>query len=311
MKTLTHEPATNGQIRQITRVGTDAVEKTIEKFGLDKAGAQRVHARGGEFTRAICKEVVALLKELSISDCYIEEEEPSDRMYPKEYEGPNPIEEQIKAVAEIFEFDPTQALEYVQNLPEFPEGAEGWFAIPKVDALAKKHFLFKKKCNTVEQYCRAVEVVHKKIADTRAFSTYHDVLKYQSSWLQVHTRTVQALATLAENQPGDILIIAAQLGMSHRGRSIRRARECFVSNEFGLTSLIVGSVILTHPSRLVGWEELYMDCAGDESDVLFADDRFDHASEFDFGGGKVSFGSKKVDSASAFYGSASGFVPTS
>ncbi len=33
-------------------------------------------------------------------------------------------------------------------------------------------------------------------------------------------------------QPGDILIIAAQLGMSHRGRSVRLAREVFVANEW-------------------------------------------------------------------------------
>lgn len=62
-KVLT-QSATNGQLKQITRVGTDAVEKTIAEFGLDKEGAQYVHMHGDKITCAIKKAVIASLKDL-------------------------------------------------------------------------------------------------------------------------------------------------------------------------------------------------------------------------------------------------------
>jgi hypothetical protein len=118
------------------------------------------------------------------------------------------------------------------------------------------------------------------------------------------------LNLIAETQKGDILIIAAQLGMRHRGRSVRRAREVFISNEFGLGSLAVGSIILTHPERLVRWEELDMDCAGDEFDPD-ADGEFSHAPRFRFGfsDGKVEFVARRVGFACDAFGSVSAFLP--
>ena len=82
--------------------------------------------------------------------------------------------------------------------------------------------------------------------------------------LRQHSRTVEALAKLAETQTGDILIIAVQYGMRHRGKSVRRARETFASNEFGLGAFAIGCMALVHPERYVRWEELDTDCAGDE-----------------------------------------------
>lgn len=126
--------------------------------------------------------------------------------------------------------------------------------------------------------------------------------------MRVHACTTHALDLVAENQPGDILVIAAQLGMSHRGRSVRRAREVFVENEFGLGSLAVGSIILTHPERLVRYEELDMDCSGDEF-APAADGDFSYAPVFGFNGGnKGEFLAYRVDYAIDRYGSASGFV---
>ena len=274
-----------------------------DKAKLDNDRAQRLNERGGELQEGISK----LIAELSVSDRYADEEVSSSYTYPKEYNGPKSIEEQIKAIAEIFDLDPAQALEYTKNLPELPDGAEGWFAIPSVDALAKKHF--PEVTDPGEKYCRTVQLVHEKIASSRKFYNHRDG-KITSNHLRVHARTAHALDLIAENQPGNILVIAAQLGMQHRGRSVRRAREVFVTNEFGLGSLAVGSIVLTHPERLVRWEELDMDCSGDE----FAPDTdgvFSFAPIFSFHDGKVKFYAVRVDSAYDFYGSASGFVPQS
>jgi len=235
---------------------------------------------------------------------YRDEEVSSNYIYPKEYKGPKPIIDQINALAKILGLDPSQALEYTKSLPQLPDGAEGWFAILSDTGLQK---LFPQITDPAERYCKGVRLIHEKIADSRSFYNYREG-QITSAHLRVHTRTAHALDLIAENQPGDILIVAGQLGMRHRGRSVRRAREVFVSNEFGLGSLAVGSIILTHPERIVRWKELDMDCSGDEFSPV-ADGSFSRAPIFVFHDGKVRFGADWVGDAYDRYGSASGFVP--
>lgn len=240
----------------------------------------------------------------------------SNRTYPKEHKGPKPIADQIKALAKIFDLDPSQALEFAKNLPALPDGAEGWFAILSVDALAKKHFPEVK--GPGEKYCQAVLLVCAKIAASRrSFHNYHkeEITPVQ---LRVHTRTAHALYLIAKTQPGDIQIVAAQLGMRHRGKSVRRAREVFVGShrspeallpgdEFGLGSLAVGSILLTHPERLVQWEQLHIDCAGDEFAPI-AGGGFSFVTVFRFEGGGVEFCAFWSVATFGQCGSASAFV---
>lgn len=275
-------------------------EAVYNKSKLDDARAQRLNERGGELQDGIAK----LIAELSMSDQYANEEVRSNYTYPKEYKGPKPINDQIKAIAKIFGLDPSQALEFAKNLPALPDGAEGWFAIPSVDALAKKHF--PEVTDLAQKYCQAVQLVHTKIAASRSFYNYREG-QITPAQLRVHARTAHALDLIAETQKGDILIVAAQLGMRHRGKSVRRAREVFVANEFGLGSLAVGSIVLTHPERLVRWEELDMDCSGDEFSPG-ADGDFSRSPYFHFHGGEVEFGTCFVDYPFDSFGSVSGFL---
>ena len=279
---------------------TGLFEAVYNKSKLDEARAQRLNERGGELQDGIAK----LIADLSQSNQYANEEVRSNYTYPKEYKGPKPINDQIKAIAKIFGLDPSHALEFAKTLPELPNGAEGWFAIPSVDALAAKHF--PEVTDPIQKYCQAVQIVHTKIADSRSFYNYREG-QITPAQLRVHARTAHALDLIAETQKGDILIVAAQLGMRHRGKSVRRAREVFVANEFGLGSLAVGSIVLTHPERLVRWEELDMDCSGDEFSPV-ADGDFSCAPFFYFYDGKVEFGARWCDRADGHYGSASAFL---
>jgi len=280
---------------------TGLFEAVYNKSKLDDARAQRLNERGGELQDGIAK----LIAELSVSDQYANEEVRSNYTYPKEYKGPKPILDQIKAIANIFGLDPSQAIEFAKNLPALPEGAKGWFAIPSVDALAKKHF--PEVTDPVQKYCQAVQLVHAKIAASRSFYNYREG-QITPAQLRVHAHTAHALDLIAETQKGDILIVAAQLGMRHRGKSVRRAREVFVANEFGLGSLAVGSIVLTHPERLVRWEELDMDCAGDEFSPE-ADGGFSRSPYFYFDDGRVEFGTGFVAHPDGRFGSVSGFLP--
>ena len=295
---------TNGQRKQIVQFGTNAIEKILNELGLDKAGAQRVIEHGDEFARVIREASMTSLKDLSVTDKYKDEEVSSNYTYPKEYKGPKPINDQIKAIAEIFGLDSSHAIEFTKNLLELPAGGEGWFAIPSDIGLQK---LFPQITDQAERYCAGVRLIHEKIADSRSFYNYREG-QITPAQLRVHTRTAHALDLIAENQPGDILIVAGQLGMRHRGCSVRRAREVFVANEFGFGSLAVGSIILTHPERIVRWEELDMDCSGDEfsSD---ADGSFSDAPIFSFRNGRAKFDAYRVGFAYGIYGSVSGFVP--
>jgi hypothetical protein len=300
---------TEGQTKQYARFIEDtaasAGKLVLEKVPLDKDGLQRLLERGDEYRTAILEVAVAKARELSLTNQYANEEVRSAYAYPKEYQGPKPIEKQIKTLAVILDLNPTQALEYAKSLPQLPNGAEGWFAIPSLDAIAKKHF--PDVTDPAEQYCRAVQLLHRRIAASRTFYNYRGN-EITPDRLRLHIRTAQTLALIAESQKGDILVIAAQLGIRHRGRSVRRAREVFVVGEFGLGSLAAGSIILTHPERLVRWDQLHMDCSGDEF-LPGALGRFPRAPIFNFFDVEVRFDACGVDRARGYYGSASGFVP--
>lgn len=277
------------------------VEAAYNKAGLTDGAdseAQRVNDTPG-----LADHIAAWLEEHRDTNKFKDEEVRVAYGYPKEYKGPKPIADQVKAIAKIFGLDSASALEYAKSLPALPEGAEGWFAIPSVDALAVKHF--PEVTDPAEKYCRALQLVHQKIAESRSFKSWRDG-QIDTAHIKVSARTLEKMNQVIQQQRGDILIIAAQLGKRHGGRSVRRAREVFTANEYGLTSVAGGSIVLVHPERLVRWEELDIDMAGDE----FSDDgdgRFGRAPYFHFYG-KAKFGTLDVSNDYDRFGSASGFV---
>jgi hypothetical protein len=119
---------------------------------------------------------------------------------------------------------------------------------------------------------------------------------------------VKAFQKLGNEQKGhDILIVPCQFGLRHRGRSVRRAREVMNTVEFGLDAFAVGCMILTHPEREVKWEQLHVDCAGDEFSPD-ADGDFPNAPFFHFYNDKVEFRASWYGSAYELCGSASAFL---
>ena len=294
---MTTNSITSSQRKQVVRF----MEDGLDALTLDKDGAQRIIENGGEFQVGL-KE---LIQKHSVTNQFADEEVESSYTYPKEYRGPKQIVDQIKAIAEIFGLDPSNALEFAKNLPELPNGAEGWFAIPTVDAVAAKHF--PEVTDPADRYCRAVELVLEKIGKSRKFYNYREG-EITPNRLRQHARTLHALGQIGEPQKGDILIVPAQYGMRHRGRSVRRAREVFVAGEFGLGAFAVGCMALTHPDRYVRWEELDTDCAGDEF-APDADGDFSVAPFFRFSDGEVRFSAGWFGPAYGKCGSVSGFVP--
>lgn len=282
---------TDGQKKQVKRFAEDAVDRAITEGLLNKDGIQKLIKNGDEFQTHI----ITGIKELSVPDQYVSEEVLSNCTYPKEYKGPKPIEDQIKVIAKMFDLEPISALKYAKNLPALPEGAEGWFAIPEWQTLALT-------------YGKAVEKVLAMIASKRKFYNYHDD-QLGAEYLRQHAKTAKMFQKLeGEQKDNNILVAAAQFGLRHKGRSVRRAHEVFQANEFGLDTFAVGIMLLTHPEREVQWKQLHIDCAGDEF-APEADGDFSRAPIFYFNEDKVQFFAFRFDDAGKRYGSASAFIP--
>jgi len=301
----TEKLITSAQTDKVADLGREAVKTAVGKVNPTSTNVQNgIISNGREFKNRVEEAVKAIVLEMTTTNQYANEVVSSSYTYPKEYKM-KLIEEQVKFITEKFGLDPTSALEFIKTLPALPDGAEGWFAIPKVSSVAKKHF--PAITDSAEQYCEAVKLVHSKLAESRSFTNYRNG-EIVPSKLRVHARTAGLLEELENQQQGDILILAVQYGMRHRGKSVRRARETFSGNEFGLTSFALGCMALVHPERYVRWEELDTDCAGDE----FAPDAggvFSWAPVFYFVGGELEFGAGGVSDAGGPCGSASAFAP--
>jgi len=278
-------------------------EAVYNKAHLDGERAQRLNENGGEFQSGLRM----LIEQLSVSNRFADQEVKSSSGYPEGYRV-RPLAEQVDVLAGLFKLSLGGTIEFIEKtLPTLtlPEGAEDWFAIPSIDAVAARFFPDVK--DPGGRYCRAVNLVLEMIAKSRKFTNYRAGELTPDRFRQ-HIRTVQALETISETQTGDILIIPCQFGLRYPGKSVNRARELFRGGEFGLGAFATGCMELTHPEREVCWEQLHADCPGDEFSTG-ADGQFDSAPLFDFRDGQLRFFTSWVSDANVLSGSVSGFVP--
>ena len=281
---------TPGQRKQYLRFVEDAAEKALKEVGLDKEGIQKLIENGDEFQARI----IAGIRELSLSNQFADEEVKSSYGYLSGYK-PKGITKQTNILRQLF-----PGIGFAnEKLAEkaLPANAEGWFAIPRWQSVAKT-------------YNEAVEKMLELIKQQRKGKFYNwREGELGAQYLRQHECTMKKLETLAEQQKGyDILVVAAQFGLRHRGRSVRRAREVFTANEFGLGAFELGCMLLTHPERLQHYDDLWINCPGNEY-ALDADCGFSFAPYFYFDGGRVGFGTYWFGYPYESYGSASGFLP--
>lgn len=223
------------------------------------------------------------------SDRFENEEMPSDYGYPSGY-SLKVITEQVGILRQLF---PGLCFADEKLAGQMlPEGAEGYFAIPRWEKLGST-------------YGQAVEKVLAALSTQRVGKFYD----YREGKLcDQHFRQEDAFQKLDIEQKGyDIFVIPAQFGLRYRGCSVRRAREAMNTNEFGLGAFAVGIMLLTHPERLVDLNDLWIDCAGDEYSPSI-DSRFVIAPFFSFRGRKLGFAADWFGRTRADCGSASGFL---
>lgn len=127
--------------------------------------------------------------------------------------------------------------------------------------------------------------------------------------MRLSERTEEGLTILGNVYKSDYIILPAQFGFMHRGKSVRKVRTVYLPHEFGLGPYEVGVMFLAHPERLQGKpNELYIDCPGAEY-APDADGRFTHAPCFGWYDDGLDFLASWVDRPYSLYGSASGLLP--
>ena len=278
------------------------VAAAYNKAGLPEDEAQRVNDTPG-----LADLVASFIGENRRPDKYKGEEVESSYGYLSGYTKPKGLTQQANDLRALFPGLGFANLDLQKQIEDgkvaLPTGAEGWPAIPN---WMKNPEIFGKTYSEVVQ--TALNAIKK--ARQGKFFNYREgqIIEKQLRQSAKSQKFWQDLAT-AQGNP-DILIIAAQFGIRHRGRSDRRALEVIAGTpgEFGLGAFAVGIMILTHPERLMNYDDLWIDCSGDEFDDPSSDVRFDHAPCFGFYGDKVRFDSRHVGSADENGGTASGFV---
>jgi hypothetical protein len=259
--------------------------------GLDRQSVQTVLDMDGKLKREVADTVVEIIHRHTVSDKFKDEEVGSNRMYPPTYRV-RPVEAQVTELRKLF---PS-----LGNCQEklarrgLPQGAEAWFAIPRWQALASS-------------YNEAVEMLLGVVATKRRFSN-RIVGKLGEMYLRQTERSILAEKILADQQQGsDILVVAAQAGMLHRGSSARRTRVALAGNEFGLGTFAFGCMLLTHPERLSTGDTLMIDCGGDQYSVR-GDYTFDRVPLFDFDMAGIEFSIFYEDRARNLWGTPTGFL---
>lgn len=277
---------TSDQKKQIVRF----FKECLDAMALDKPGAQRIIERGNKLQEGFKK----LLAQLSVFGQFASEEVPSSYGYLSGYK-PKSVAEQVRRLRELFPSLGTVN----EKLPEqpLPPHAEGFFVMPRWGKIAPT-------------YNEAVEKVLALLSKTRSGKfTNRRQGKLGPQYLRQHQRTVTMFQKFGEQQKDhDMLVVPAQFGLRHHGRSVRRAREVFMVNECGLGAFAIGIMLLTHPERLQHVDDLWIDCAGDEF-ASDADGQFYGAPYFGFFVGRLKFGADVVGNALGYYGSASGLLP--
>lgn len=275
------------QREQYMRLMREASERGLVESQLDEQGFERLTRNHEE----LVMQMIGVIQELSLCNRFTDEEIVSNIVYPPTYRIRN-IADQIDTLRRFF---PTLGSANMDiGWRPVPFGAEGWFAIPRWEKIATS-------------YCEAFNTVVEKLESTRRVS--NRVRGYVNPFnLRQNRRTASMFQKLCQQQEEhDILIVPAQFGQRHAGRSPRRAHELFTFEEFALGLVAAGCMLLAHPDRLAEGEHLQIDCPGDEwSAEKYG--TFTSVTVLDFGERDVEIRTRSRIDHNVHYGSATGFI---
>lgn len=264
-----------------------ATIKSLEDAGVTSLGLKKIRSNP-----ELASQIAILLAGRERRTKYV---------YPSEYTGLSPVAQQIKLLQ--------------QKVPAFAELDADWFLNEGQDWYdsltlhdAVEGPLVYVWHEALGGYCATHDIILKALAKERKFHNHREG-QLTPERLRQSEATREAELKLKTDQPGGFLIVPSQVGDRWGSYPVKEVRESYDDGEFGHGSVAGGCLVLSHPQRLVRFNELDMDFSGDEFDDADADGRFDRAPRLRFFDGRVEFGTHLVGSAYDIYGSVSGFLP--
>lgn len=307
--------ATPGQVKEVIRLFEDAFlsRKQLKELAArccsDKDSAQRLIERAGEL-KAVRKFFAHLAKKLSNSDFYADQVVESTYGYLSGYRKARPIDEQIAVLRQYdwgrkIDWALSEVQQQLLTKPA-PQGSEGYFAVV-FDQTMVTHFEEDPSVDQSGPVTLALNALSKQ-REGRLQNYRRGGIGPQH--YRRNKRSAEKMKQLWESQgcPTGIILIPAQLGIEHRGKSVLRARVVIRGSEFPLDSFEIIQMLLTHENRLKHRNELLLDLPGAEYSPG-ADGVFDCTLCLEFCGDEVWFGSRNADDADSCCGSVSGLLP--
>lgn len=288
--------ATREQRKQIIQLVSLAGEEVLKELGLNQTSAQKLIENGCELKSRLIENLASATRELSTKKRFVSERVNSNRKYPVSY---NPrrisLTERVVRLSALMPGEIASIPKRLLRERVLPKGAEAWFAIPRWEMFGKT-------------YSEAVQKVFEISGFARGCRPCNCCGEFSEKRLRQHPRSIEMWAKLHKQQKSDVIAVPVQFGLRHRGRSVRRVREVFLANEFGLGAFATGIMLLSDPDRLNSYLDLWIDCAGDEYKA-WNRRTWCYAPGWRFLDGQLEFCSGLDNNPRAFYGSATAFLP--
>jgi hypothetical protein len=312
---ITQAPATEGQKKHLVRLIQDAlpdtkcIEELVESFCSESYNAQLL-IEGGDELKVVRRYLANEVKRLSDPNLYADQVVTSKYGYLSGYRKACPMDEQIALLRQYdWGRDVDWSLNEVQQkllAGPVPQGSEGYFAVV-FDQTMVTHYEEDPNIDQSVPVTRVLEALYKQRNGR--------VVNYRNNELdRTHYRrskkSAEKMRKLWESQgsPSGILLIPAQLGIEHAGKSVLRARVVIRGSEFPLDAYEVLQIVLTHENRLQHYDDPWISLPGSEYSPG-ADGVFGCALCVEFHGGFLKFDYDDVGNSYGRSGSASGFLP--
>ncbi|OGB73688.1 hypothetical protein A3K24_02520 [candidate division Kazan bacterium RIFCSPHIGHO2_01_FULL_44_14] len=229
---------------------------------------------------------------------YIKERVKQAWFYPKNWKVKN-VTEQLAKLTELFPGIDLSQVEALVAKVTLQKWHDGIAVLPKLSFLG---LLWGIADPYGKGYGLICEKLFELIAGSRAFHNYR-AGQMNDQYIRIMEQVREQLKKLEAETPGDVLVLAFDFGKTYAGYSPRNARhEALNNNQLPLITAQVASLLLTMPDRLTAWEQLFIDCSGDEWD-WDAVGRWLYSVCFRFDDGRLRFDSGNADAPSDDYGS--------
>lgn len=314
---IAQAPATPGQINevihllQISLPSPGQLREIAIRCCSDKVSAQLLIERAGEL-KSIRRQLFDLARELSSSPLHAEQVTKSNFGYSGGYSNARPAHEQItilKSHSWGREVDWTLN-ELQQQLLRKPAPlcSEGYFVAVFHESMVTDH----EKHPDVDQSIPLTLALNALSKQRGGRLVNNCESELGATYYHRSSRSAEKMQELWESQgrPSGVILVPAQLGIEHRGKSVLRSRVLIRGSEFPLDGPEVVMMLLTHPDRMCCDGDLWLDLPASEYSPS-GNGVFDHALALQFIDHQVHLDVRTYGVESGDYGSASGFLPDS